>query len=146
MTSLTGARAWLGGRDVMAMIEESGELSWAWNIGMGRARSVRLLTAGVEHFARTGRPLDWDWRRVLEEIFRGCHKPFLTGTEAQRILNCSSTLVMNLVRAGALNLLPGTQWQAGRAGSPLIGCESFVGFLEQRFIVPPELLFLKQAV
>ena len=138
MTTLAGARDRLGEQDVVAMIEESGDLPWAWNIGLGRSREFRVLSVCVDYFARTGRPLKWDWRRVVEEIFRGCDKPFLTGTHARHILNCSTANVMNLVQAGLLKPLPGTGWHTGRAGSPLISCESFVAFLEARCIVPPE--------
>jgi hypothetical protein len=138
MTTLAGVRERLLGQNVLALIEETGDLPWAWNIGLGRAREIRVLAAGVDHFARTGRAIKWDWRRVLQEIFRCCDKPFLTGTHVRHILNCSSCTVMNLIRAEALKPLPGTSWQTGWAGSPLISCESFVAFLETRSLVPLE--------
>ena len=138
MTTLAGARARLPGHDVMALIEETGQLPWAWNIGLGRAREIRVLTATLDHFARTGRGLRWEWRRVVEEIFRGCDKPFLTGRRVGYILNCSRAFMMKLVEADALQPLPGTGWQRGWAGSPLISCDSFVEFLRARSVVPFE--------
>lgn len=138
MTTLAGARDRLSGYDIMALVEETGQLPWAWNIGLGRAREIRVLAACVDHFARTGRGLRWEWRRVVEEIFRGCDKPFLTGRQARYILKCSPPYVMRLIENESLKLLPGTGWQRGWAGSPLISCESFVEFLRARSLVPFE--------
>lgn len=141
MTTLAGARDRLPGHNVLALIEETGQLSWAWNIGLGRAREIRVLTACIDHFARTGRELRWEWRRVVQEVFRGCDKPFLTGTHARYVLNCSPRLITKLVEAEALKTLPGTAWGTGSCGSPLISCESFLEFLRGRSMAPFETIY-----
>jgi hypothetical protein len=159
MTTVAGARDRLPGHDeddVLALIEETGGLTWAWNIGrvngetphaagLGIAREIRILTKCVEHFAKTGKGLDWTFERVLKEVLRGYKKPFITGTRLQIILNCSSTHIMNLLNSelrtpnaahrtpnSELRLVPGTSWTTGPAGSPLIVTESFIEFLKAR--------------
>jgi hypothetical protein len=141
MLDIKGVRSKLPGHDeddVLALIEEEGLLPWAWNIGLGSAREIRVLASCVEHYAATGKRLKLQWRDVLEEIFFGCNKPFLTGKEIKLILCCSPTTISNLLKAKELNSLPGTNWTTGPKGSALIGCESFTDFLLRRFVVKPE--------
>jgi hypothetical protein len=135
MTTIAGARDRLPGHDeddVLALIEETGDLSWAWNIGLGDAREIRLLTKCVEHFAATGAELDWEFDRVLKAILHGYKKPFIGGTHLQILFNCSSTHVINLIEADVLAVLPGTSWNTGPKGTPLVALESFVGMLKTR--------------
>jgi hypothetical protein len=143
MTTVAGARDRLPGHnedDVLALIEETGGLTWAWNIGLipsrgSAAREIRILTKCIEHFVSTGKGLDWTFEQVLRRVLRGFNKPFITGTRLQIIMNCSSTHVINLIVDGALRVVPGTSWNEGPAGSPLVVTESFVRFLEARKIL-----------
>jgi hypothetical protein len=137
MTTIAGVRDRIAGLDeddVLAQIEETGGLAWAWNIAsdLSGAREVRVLTRCVEHFSTTGKPLKWSFERVLDEIFAGFDKAFLQGTRVKLMLNCSSTHVINLILAKALKTVPGTSWNTGPAGSPVITRESFVQFLNDR--------------
>lgn len=135
MTTVSGVRDRIAGLDeddVVALIEETGELTHAWNIGLGGSSERRILTRCVEHFARTGRPLILSQAQVLKEIFAGYDKPFLTGTRVRLILNCGSTHIINIVEAGDLSTVPGTSWNTGPNGSPLITRESFIAFLNGR--------------
>ena len=135
MTTIAGARDRLPGHDeddVLALIEETGGLTWAWNIGLGEAREVRILTKCVNYFAAHGKPLNWDWPQVKDEILRGWSKPFIPGTRLQIILNCSSTHIINLIEGREMKVMPGTSWNTGPAGSPLIQTASFWEFLQRR--------------
>jgi hypothetical protein len=151
MTTVAGARDRLPGHDeddVLALIEETGGLTWAWSIGLSYTREIRILTKCVEHFAKTGKGLDWTFERVLKEVLRGYKKPFITGTRLQIILNCSSTHIMNLLNSelrtsdakhwtpnSELRIVPGTSWTTGPQGSPLIVTATFVEFLKARAMV-----------
>jgi hypothetical protein len=141
MLDIKGVRSRLPGHDeddVLALIEEDGLLPWAWNIGLGSAREIRVLASCVDHFAATGKRVKRPWREVLTEILFGCDKPFLSGKEIKLILCCSPTTVSNLLRAGELKPLAGTSWTTGPKGSALVSCESFTDFLLRRFVVQPE--------
>jgi hypothetical protein len=147
MLDIKGVRSELPGHDeddVLALIEQTGSLPWAWNIaprvGPGIAREIRVLKSCVKTYAETGKRLKLQWRDALDEIFFGCNKPFLTGKEVKLVLNCSPSTVSNLLKATEIKPLPGTNWTTGPKGSALISCESFTDFLLRRFIIkPPEM-------
>jgi hypothetical protein len=61
-------------------------------------------------------------------------RPWLTGNEIQRLLQCGSTHLINLVEARLLKLLPGTDYQRGPGGTPKILRASFVQFLQERLL------------
>lgn len=126
--------------DVLALIEEDMVLPWAWNIGLGSLREIRVLASSVDYYAKTGKRIKVQWREVLAEIFTGITKPYVKGKEARLILNCGSDTVTRLLNAGELKPWAGTTWSRGRNGSALISCESFVAFLAkpERFVVLPE--------
>lgn len=142
MLDIRGVRSRLAGHDeddILALIEQDGLLPWAWNIGLGNAREIRILSNCVNHYAATGKRIKVSWREVLAEIFIGISKPFITGKEARLILNCSSTQISNFLTTTPPELKPlaGTNWTTGPRGSALISCESFADFLLRRFVVKP---------
>jgi len=63
------------------------------------------------------------------------HKPFIKGTRLQNILACSKQLVIDLIEADELTVLPGTKWNRGRNGTPLIQKDSVVRFLKARRLI-----------
>lgn len=125
---------------VLSLIEEDGLLPWAWNIGLGSLREVRVLARCVDHYAATGKRIKLQWREVLAEIVIGISKPYVTGKQARLILNCGSDTATRLLKAGELKPWAGTTWTRGRNGSALISVDSFVAFLAkpERFIMTPE--------
>jgi hypothetical protein len=153
LTTISGARDRLAGHDeddVMALIEQDKSLPWAWDISLSHAlrqrvtrdfgnfppaAEVRILTQCVVHYQRTLKPLAWPWREVLADVLRGYKKPFITGKIISLVLNCSSSHVINLVRAKILKVVPNTDWGTGPKGSPLIVTKSFEDFLAERLIV-----------
>lgn len=143
LLDIRGVRSKLPGHDeddILALIEQDGSLPWAWNIGLGTAREIRVLSSCVAHYATTGKRIKVQWRDVLAEIFTGITKPYLTGKEARLILNCSSTQISNFLNAAPPELKPmaGTHWTTGPKGSAMIGTESFAEFLTRRFVMTPE--------
>lgn len=141
MLDIKGVRSRLPGHDeddVLALIEEDGLLPWAWNIGLGEAREIRVLASCVDHYAATGKRAKLQWRDVLAEIFSGINKPYLTGKEARITVCCGSNMISRLLNATEIKPMAGTNWTPGPKGSALISCESFAAFLLRRFVVEPE--------
>ena len=122
--------------DVLALIE-SGDLV-GWNIGLGSARTIRILRSSIEHYRKTlgSRPqalVDLDLvLTVLLAQHRG--KPWIKSTTLALILNCSRTHVINLIVSKALTILPKTSWGVGPNGAALITVPSFNQFLQIRRI------------
>jgi len=143
LLDIRGVRARLHDHDedeVLGLIENEMVLPWAWNIGLGSLREIRVLASCVDYYARTGKRIKISWREVLAEIFTGITRPYLKGRETRLILNCGSDTVTRLLKAGELRPWAGTTWNRGRNGSALISSESFVDFLAkpERFVVQPE--------
>jgi hypothetical protein len=122
--------------ELLALIED-GRVSHAWHIGLGSLhREVRILRRSLDNYlarldgAKVTDPTDFEALTLL--LPPGHTKPFLTGTDIQRALNCVSTHVINLIEARALVLQPGTSWTTGPAGSPLVTVSSFAQFLKTR--------------
>jgi len=139
MITIEGARERLPGHDeddILALIEE-GAIEFAWNIGLGERREVRMLKRAVEFCAATGgaRRLNWSDARVAAEVLKGSDKPWIEGVRLKLLLNCSSTQVISLVEAKALAVMPGTSWDRGPGNSPQISTESFKRFLVTRRIL-----------
>jgi hypothetical protein len=111
----------------------------AWNIASpdARRRELRILSRSVSLASKfldsIEQPQCWDGREVLRLVLPAHDKPWFTGLEIQRSLNCASTHVIeNLIEKKALRLMPGTSYCSGRGGSPAVQRESFIHFLEQR--------------
>jgi len=137
LSTVETARAQLPGHDeddILAMIED-GQLEYAWNIGLGASRTIRIYPACIDHYLRTGgtRPFRGTCSDHIRRSLGG--KPFTTGTRLALLLNCGGTHVINLVEADALCLQPGTAWSPGPHGSPLITMQSIEQFFAQRRIL-----------
>ena len=129
----------IGEDEVIALIEEGSLV--AWNIALPGAerRELRVLTQTValaqarmvsSGSARSGAQLITE-KETFTLLFPHA-KPFVTGTEAQRMLNCGSTHVIRLVNEGCLEQCKGSKYRRGPNGSPAITRESFEGFLRER--------------
>lgn len=117
-----------------------------WNIAGPQAerREVRILARSVstalKHLdGELEEPPRWRWEDVLVLLGLAGRdgsqvKPWLTGREVQRLLNCSSTHVINLIecRPAALRVMPGTSYRSGPGGSPAVARESVIEFLRDR--------------
>lgn len=112
----------------------------AWNIASPGAarRELRLLTRSVSEFIRDNPQRDDCYYCAIcpdiaiAAVLPDHQKPWLTGLEVQRSLNCGSTHVIGLVESKLLKLMPGTNYQRGPGGSPSISRDSFVAFLKSR--------------
>jgi hypothetical protein len=126
------------GEDQVLELIETGEISHAWNIGLGAdRREVRILRTAIDRYlqlpagARAKSELSEQAVRSL--LLPPAHrKPFLTNPEIQRSLNCVSAHVLNLVEAGELELQVGTGYRTGPTGTALVTVQSFERFLQNR--------------
>lgn len=119
---------------------------WAWNIGDQRSRrqEVRILEASLLALAA----LDWRaalnsqnparrsprrWVDVLAVLLANVpeHRPWLSGKECRRVLNCGRQHLLDLIVATDLRA---TTYRRGPGGSPNIDRQEFTRFLEARVI------------
>lgn len=129
--------------DIVAMIDERYALV-AWNIATPGAnrRELRILTASVSEYLRDNPDHSECYHSMIcpsdaiSHVLPKHEKPFVTGIEIQRALNCSSTHVIRLIESKSLALVPGSNYQPGPGGSPCITRESFTAFLNTRLAVP----------
>jgi hypothetical protein len=138
MMSVDSAKGALD-RNEDEVVELIGAWLVAWNIASPDAqrRELRILTRSVSmavKFLDTDtRPPRWDWQEILGLVLPAHDKPWFTGIEIQRMLNCGSThVVENLIEKKALRMMPGTTYSTGPGGSPVVQRESFVSFLSAR--------------
>lgn len=122
--------------DILSLIEE-GFLAYAWNIALSThaARDPRIFPDCIAWYARTmgkGTYTRTDDQVLAELLKTNGDKPFIKGTTVRLILNCSSTHLINLVEAKQLALQPGTSYQRGPTGTPLVTVASFRQFLRSR--------------
>ena len=123
--------------EVLVLIFEHFALGPAWNVASRNAtrRELRVLMKCVRFFKEVGgnRPQPKIARaELLDLILPGHNKPFFTGIELQAILNCKGSHVINLIEERSLAVMPGTTWQRGRGGSPVVSRASTVAFLKTR--------------
>lgn len=71
-------------------------------------------------------------QRVLAALLQGHTKPFISGNTLRLLLNCGSTHLTNLIDAGALRQLPGTEYRRGPHGAALLDRDSVLQFLQSR--------------
>jgi hypothetical protein len=137
LADVAAARMALPGHDeddILAMIED-GQLAYAWNIGLGTAREIRIYPPCVEHYRRTGgsRQFNPAEPAVLAELLsRNGEKPFIKSSVLRLILNCGSTHLINLIEAKALRVVPNTTWGTGPNGAALVTIDSLKTFLQTR--------------
>jgi hypothetical protein len=120
--------------DEVIALTESGDLV-GWNIAVdptGR-RELRILSASVAHYHDTlgSRPQRFTFEQMLGRVLLHT-KPVIASTEVQRALNCDSGHVINLIEAGELAVVRGTDWGRGRGNVASITRASFVEFLRRR--------------
>lgn len=137
LSTIADARAKLPGHDeddILALIEE-GIILHAWNIALKKtaAREIRILPACIDHYKSTGgaRPFPIGGPDPLAPIL-ATDKPFILGARLKLILNCGATHIINLVDAKLLRVLPGTKYQRGPNGSPVIEMKSLLSFMQAR--------------
>lgn len=121
--------------DIIALIEE-GDLLYAWNIGLGGSREVRIFPDCLTHY-RTSPGKAWKFPKTETQVIAdllgvNVEKPFIRSSTLRLILNCSSTHIINLVQSQSLRVLPNTTWGRGPSGSALITTTSLKQFLVER--------------
>lgn len=101
-----------------------------WNIATANAKRAerRVLMVCVRAF-KGGRVLAVKPAEAMDLILgKPTVRTWLTGTELQRRLNCSSGHIMNLLAEQAITALK-NDWRPGRGGSPAITRDSIIKFL-----------------
>lgn len=119
--------------EVIALTESSDLIGWNIAVDADGRRELRLLSASVAHYHDTlgSRPLRMSFEQMLGKILLHA-KPVLASTEIQRALNCDSGHVINLISAGELQVVPGTDWGRGRGNVASVRRASFTEFLRRR--------------
>ena len=140
LASVSAARYVLPGLDenaILALVED-GQLLYAWNLGLGAARDMRIYPPCLVHYARTAgaRPFPDTEDEVSAALLGTLHvttsTAWVTGRMLSLLFNCSSTQIINMLDARLLKLLPGTGWKTGPNGSPHITADSLKQFLISR--------------
>lgn len=133
LLTMEAARVRLAGQtedDILALIEE-GVIQWAWNIGLGQSREIRIWPESIEQALNPKTAATESARQdPVDRIIAG--KPFIRGRDLRIILNCSSTHIIALLNARQLEVLPNTNWGTGRNGTPLITAASLRTFFRDR--------------
>jgi hypothetical protein len=125
--------------DILWLIENAYLVAFDISLRAGKdssARELRIFPDSLDYYAKTNgnpkakkNPFAATWDRL---ILSNDTKPFLLSTRAQVILNCGSTHVTNLIDAGHLKQLAGTEYKVGRNGAACISRDSFLAFLKSR--------------
>lgn len=108
-----------------------------WNIATRNVekRELRYLWDDLASpIGSRGTPSEYYNRdaRFMAGFLFGEGKTFVDGTDFRRAFNCDSKHVLNLIRAGVLEVLPNTGWHKGRNGTPAIAWKSGVNFVQER--------------
>ncbi len=147
MVDLAGAFAILGCAKEPEIVDfaESGSC-WAWHIGDLNARRCewRFLAKSLTSLQASLKDMDIDelllhpikrqpatWAEVLSIVLPRHDKPFFSGRECKRALNCRRVHFINLIYSGQL---PGSDYRRGPNGSPSVARKDFIHFLEQRLV------------
>lgn len=125
--------------DIMELIQ-SGNLAWAWDVGLGKHRAdVRVLAKCVRGYYT--RRLDCGlaaapMAEIIGRILAREKKPFIAATRMYGLLQIKGALTYDLLAAGELQTVKGSSApRPGRGGSASITKESVVSFLTHRRIV-----------
>jgi len=96
-------------------------------------RELRVLVRSVEHYQGTGgmRALILPFSQIFQ-LMLPHDKPVITSAELQRSMNCDSGHVINLIWAGLLKIVPGTDWSQGRGCTASVQMASYGAFLKAR--------------
>ncbi|MDB6109171.1 MAG: hypothetical protein JWR69_921 [Pedosphaera sp.] len=123
--------------DVLDLID-LGLLPWSWNLAVREAgrREIRVLAACVKHYQLTGgfRPFPDMTEAQVWKLILPHDKPFVESIDLATAFNATSDLLLDLIRAGLLQRVDGTECRRGRGGSPLVSRDSVVTFLKSRRI------------
>ena len=126
--------------DVRALVDTGALVAWSISTPGAERPELRILTASVAEFLRDNTDGSPDFASTIQPataiaaLVPKHDKPFLTGPEVKRTLNCGRQHLTNLVDANALAQLPGTQYRRGPKGWPVISRDSFIAFLRTRMI------------
>lgn len=98
-------------------------------------RELRILTCSIEFFRSTNgkKYHELEWPKIFRLICPH-DKPLVRGTEISRTLICDGQHVLNLLGAGRLKRVPGTNFQRGPGGTPSITRESYEQWLKGRLL------------
>ena len=124
---------------LMQMIE-SGEISWAWNIGMGNTRQeIRILGHCVVELQTgpingIGSTRNLKLPEVINLILPKTRQT-LRGRELQRLLLCNPDTIRKLHQAGDLEKVAETIAKVGPDSSPRFTRAGLIRFLEKRRLV-----------
>jgi len=102
-------------------------------------RDLRLLTWSVAEYSKLNPDRSPCYHNMIPPTsaisdLLPHEKPFFTGKEIKRLLNCGRQHLINLVTSKALLQVPGTKYRPGPKGWPVITRESFITFLQTRII------------
>lgn len=129
--------------EVMNLIEGHPQrIAWAWDIGTSdRQRDVRILARSVNGYFTTAdsdEPTCGLAREavasIVAHILAREKKPFISCPRLAVLFVCTARHIMNLVKNGDLQVLPGTGWRRGPSGSANITKTSVEQFLTERRI------------
>jgi hypothetical protein len=112
---------------------EAGDLP-AWNIAVdltGR-REWRILGRAARDL-KEGRTFRAD-EDFITRLLYGGPRPFITGVHFYAAWNCDSGHGINLINAGVLKTVPGTDFGQGRGCTPCITWQSALNFMKTRRI------------
>lgn len=143
MVKIDGARGITGlhENEIKDLIQ-LGKLVWVWNIAPsfgagsgddeGKRRELRFLARELRAFATDDdKPFELDLDRAILYIY-GRERPYLLGRDFHRAWNCDSGTAINLLEAGAITKVPGTDYGRGRGNTPCITWASAIRFLQTR--------------
>jgi len=117
--------------EIRALIQLGYLIGFNIAVSLEGKSELRILSKSIEHFKtfKTPRVCEMPWPKIFKQIIPH-QKPFVTGKDVQRGLNCDRGHVENLVLAQHLKALkksapgPGGSWTLDRA--------SFETFLKGR--------------
>lgn len=95
-------------------------------------RELRILQAGISYYAATQRPLPVNVQEIITDLVP-VDAP-LTVNTFRRTLNCSASLIYNLIAARLIALAPGEKPKPGPGGCPKLDRKSCLGFLSLRIV------------
>jgi len=130
LVHLWTAAAWLEmDRDEALQLVESGRIEFAFDIGIGETREIRVLSLSIFDFISGKQRQEWG------QIAKFIHPPeraILTPAQIQTVWSCKDEHVRNLLRAGLLSVQAGSQMRRGPNGAAKIIRTSALEFLKQR--------------
>lgn len=133
--------------EIVALVDEGALVAWDIRGPAAERRELRILTASVSEYSaacraeatphaalRTPHSTTIRPQAAIAQVLPKHEKPFLTGPEIKRALNCGRQHLINLVDASVLPQMPGTKYRQGPGGWPVIPRAQFIAFLSSRVI------------